>query len=205
MSAKPAAIREIAQSICDHLNGTDGTVQSWAADYPSLVFTRSYWTNYAIADADPTSAGKIRGDVFLTVQDFQAESRGQDEYDYGYSIVIQQKLANRTVTANVDKLIDLVSAVADNFSPGKNFLATWRNNITYPIGSYVIDNLDGNTYRGLLGANIGNQPSTSVLYWAPVNPVQVVEKHNGVVYAPQRGDTTNIFESTIEIMVRQDR
>ena len=122
MAVKPARLREIAQALADHLNLS---TQLWADQF-TFTAKRSYWTAYTTAALDPSSGGELRVDIAVAGQEWQEESRGSEEGAYGYSIVVQQKV-DRSNTAAVDHLIDLVTAFADTFLIGKTFIAAWSN------------------------------------------------------------------------------
>lgn len=198
MTVAPARLREIAQAIADKLNLA---TQPW---FPQYVFTakRSYWTYYKTAQMDPASpAGSLLVDVMLDAQDWQAESRGQEEGDYGFSIVFQQKV-DRTNLAAVDTLIDLVEAVADAFTLGKDMPIAWSAATAYVIGAFVVFT-DGITYRCILAHT--NQVPPNGTYWQAVNPIMVAEKHNPIVYCPVRGDTSNTFQASLALVFRHDK
>lgn len=196
MTVNPARLREIAQAAVGYLNLA---TQSWHGQF-SFTAQRSYWANYALSDLDTANGGSLKVDILLGLQDWQPESRGQEEGDYLISVVLQQKV-DRTVTADLDSLIDLVAAIADAFLIGKTFVPAWSASTAYVVGDFAL--LSEITYR-CNTAHTNHTPPNGT-YWDPVNPIMLLEKHNPILYSPKEGDNRNKFISAIDLLFRHDK
>ncbi len=198
MAVKPARVREIAQAIVDDLNLSS---QLWAGQF-TFTARRSYWTAYGLKEMDPATAsgGALRVDVAIGIQDWSEESRGSEAGVYGYSIVVQQKV-DRTSASAIDALVDLVSAMADAFSIGKTFVGAWDNSKAYVVGNFVL--LGDYTYR-CIANHTGHTPPNAT-YWELVNPIELIEKHNPVVFSPTAGDTQNTFKAVLDLVFEHSK
>jgi hypothetical protein len=200
MAIGPARGRELAQAIADDLNFA---TQPWNGLFAAK---RSYWTAYALASLDTPSGGGRQVDVTIPWQDWQPESRGQEDGFYQIRVTFQKRI-DRTQIALIDAEVDIVTAVAARYVLGQCFINQWSAATNYVIGNWV--GIGGPSTPGLalayfrcILANI-NQGPPNATYWQQMNPVELVEKHNPVVYSPRQGDMTNDFMSVLDLQFHQ--
>jgi hypothetical protein len=196
MASGPARGRELAQAIADDLNAS-GILSGATAK-------RSYWTAYTLASLDTPSGGGRQVDVTLPSQDWQPESRGQEDGFYQIRITFQKRI-DRTVIAEIDTEVDIVTAVAARYAIGQCFINPWNVTTNYVVGNFVVIGSGLGVplaYFRCIANNVNHVPP-NLLYWASVNPIELVEKHNPVVYSPRQGDMTNDFMSILDLQFHQ--